>query len=414
MGLKILHTADWHLGKKLDDFSRLEEQQLVLDEICQIADANQVDIVLIAGDLFDTFNPSAEAQDLFYKTVHRLSKNGSRAVIAIAGNHDKPERIEAPHPLAEANGILFCGFPNTVIQPFTTDSGMAVTRSDEGFLELKMPHNPTPFRLIFTPYANEIRLKTALNTATNEQALGDLLQQKWQLLAAAYCDTEGVNFLMAHLYFMKKNGPMEAEPDGEKSILHIGGAPPVFTDQIPPQIQYTALGHLHQYQCVDDSVAPVLYSSSPLCYSFSEAGQTKKVVIIEAECNQKATYFSVDLKQGRPLLRRTFSAIADAVDWLLNHQNAYVELTILTENYIDGADRKHLADAHPYIIDVIPQIVGSNDNNHLMAINPFLIDETQNMEQLFLDYFKYKHNNAEPTDALLDLLKEVIHQNDTI
>jgi exonuclease SbcD len=106
MSLRILHTADWHLGKKLDHFSRLEEQKLVMAEICDIADAQNVDVVIVAGDLFDTFNPPAEAQDLFYKTLFRLTNNGKRAVVAIAGNHDMPERVEAPNPLAEMNGII--------------------------------------------------------------------------------------------------------------------------------------------------------------------------------------------------------------------------------------------------------------------------------------------------------------------
>ena len=72
-----------------------------------LAEEHNVDAVLIAGDLFDTFNPSTEATELFYRTVHRLSKNGSRAVVAIAGNHDSPDRIEAPDPLARECGIIF-------------------------------------------------------------------------------------------------------------------------------------------------------------------------------------------------------------------------------------------------------------------------------------------------------------------
>ena len=82
--MKILHTSDWHLGKKLENFSRLEEQKYILDEICNIADAQEVDLIIIAGDLFDTFNPPTEAIDLFYKSLKRLSKNGSRPIIAIA------------------------------------------------------------------------------------------------------------------------------------------------------------------------------------------------------------------------------------------------------------------------------------------------------------------------------------------
>jgi exonuclease SbcD len=86
--MKILHTADWHLGKWLDNYPRLPEQKEILEEICEIAEHELVDVVLIAGDLFDTFNPSAEAQELFYKTLRRLGNNGKRAVVAIAGNHD--------------------------------------------------------------------------------------------------------------------------------------------------------------------------------------------------------------------------------------------------------------------------------------------------------------------------------------
>ncbi len=86
--MKILHTADWHLGKKLDRFSRLEEQVSAMEEIITIADEEQADLVLIAGDLFDNFNPAVEAVELFYKTLKRLSLNGKRPVIAIFGNHD--------------------------------------------------------------------------------------------------------------------------------------------------------------------------------------------------------------------------------------------------------------------------------------------------------------------------------------
>jgi exonuclease SbcD len=92
--MKILHTADWHLGKKLDNISRLEEQKEVLQEICDIADQQQVDVVIVAGDLFDTFNPPVEATELLYQTLKRLTANGKRPVLAIAGNHDSPDRIE--------------------------------------------------------------------------------------------------------------------------------------------------------------------------------------------------------------------------------------------------------------------------------------------------------------------------------
>ncbi len=105
--MKILHTADWHLGKRLQEYSRIEEQKLVLDEICQIANQQDVDLVLLAGDIFDTFNPTHEAVELLYKTLRRLSKNGTRPIIAISGNHDSTQFVEAPDPLAENWGFYF-------------------------------------------------------------------------------------------------------------------------------------------------------------------------------------------------------------------------------------------------------------------------------------------------------------------
>ena len=91
--LKLLHTADWHLGKtfKNTDFSLLEIQQQILKEIVEIAEKEDVDIVFIAGDIFDSYNPPFKAEELFYSTLKELTANGRRLVIAIAGNHDAPE-----------------------------------------------------------------------------------------------------------------------------------------------------------------------------------------------------------------------------------------------------------------------------------------------------------------------------------
>ena len=281
--MKLLHTADWHLGKRLGDYSRLTEQRAVLDEICSVAEAEAVDAVLIAGDLFDTSNPPNEALELFYRTVHRLSDNGSRAIIAIAGNHDSPDRVEAPDPLARECGIFLVGRPGSTIPAGCTDAGIETLHAEPGFVELRLPHCPDPLRLILTPYANETTLKRYLGDDNREQSLREVLRHDWQRLADQHCDTRGVNILMAHLYFRQRNGPAPEEPDDEKPILHVGGASAVFTEDIPTPVQYAALGHLHRYQTVSATPCPVCYCSSPLAYSFAEAEQQKQVVVIEVE-----------------------------------------------------------------------------------------------------------------------------------
>ena len=160
--MKILHTADWHLGKKLDRFSRLEEQILVLEEIIEIADEKSVDLVLIAGDLFDNFNPSVEAIELFYKTLKRLTSNGKRPVIAISGNHDSPYLIDSPDPLARECGIILIGHPNAKVQSIELEH-FKITNSAAGFFELQLKNQNFPVRILHTPYASEVRLKEYLN-----------------------------------------------------------------------------------------------------------------------------------------------------------------------------------------------------------------------------------------------------------
>ena len=200
--MKILHTADWHLGKRLDSISRMEEQREVLAEICEIAEREKVDAVLIAGDLFDTFNPATDAVDLFYKTLKKLTNGGKRPVIAIAGNHDSPDRIEAPDPLARECGIIFAGYPQTEISPFELETGVKITKSAPGFIEISLAQYDYPLRLLLTPYANEYRMKTFLGTEDRDEELRTLLSEEWNKTTKKYCDKKGVNILMTHLFVM--------------------------------------------------------------------------------------------------------------------------------------------------------------------------------------------------------------------
>jgi exonuclease SbcD len=190
--LKILHTADWHLGKKLDHFSRHEEQLNVMNEICEITESENVDLVVVAGDLFDTFNPPAESQDLFFKTLYRLTNKGKRAVVAIAGNHDMPERIEAPHPLAQSCGIIFSGFPNTHVTEFLKlEEGLKNHQTSEnGFVEIKIAkHLIFLYVYLLTPYANEIRLKTCLDKNDSEDDLRKIFARTMgKFSQTKYCD----------------------------------------------------------------------------------------------------------------------------------------------------------------------------------------------------------------------------------
>lgn len=374
-----------------------------MDEICGIAERENVNAVIIAGDLFDNFNPTVEAVDLFYKTLKRLAANGTRAVIAIAGNHDSPDRIEAPDPLARECGIIFAGFPNICVVPFSLDNGIAVTKSDKGFIEIKVPDVKYPLRLLLTPYANEYRLKTFLGIEDAAAELRNVLAEQWQKLADQYCDKKGVNMLVAHLYLMEKDGLQPAEPDDEKPILHIGGTQAVYSENVPEQMQYVALGHLHAKQIVDIHPCPILYSSSPLAYSFSEANQAKFVVLIDAEPAKPVKYNVIPLTKGKKLLRAKFSNVDTAIQWLEFNPNTLVELTMVSDTFLKAEDRKRLYAAHDGIVNIVPEV----KNIEAWEKSRSVIDISNSIEVLFADYFKQKYNQ-EPNERLMALFKEVL------
>lgn len=406
--MKILHTSDWHLGKKLDRFSRLEEQIDVLKEISAISEKEDVDAIVIAGDLFDSFNPGVESIELFYHSLKELTDNGKRLVVAIAGNHDSPDRIEAPDPLALECGIIFAGFPDVHINDFTVDSGLKLTRSEPGFVELKLPKIEYPLRIIMTPYANEIRLKKDLGTENSSKELQKILQDKWSELSDKYCDKKGVNILLTHLYITGKDEEKIEEPEEEKSILHPGGVSPIVSDNIPKNIQYAAFGHLHKINIFNNKDTIIAYSGSPLAYSMSEENQDKFVIITEIDPGMKAEIKKIKLTKGRRLLRKKFESIESAVRYLNENPNTLIEVIIVSDSYLSAKDSKKLRDAHNGIIAIIPEVRNQNEShNSKKAINL-----EKSIEELFIDYFIEKNKGQSPNAGLLDLFKEVVSMED--
>ncbi|HZG00479.1 MAG TPA: exonuclease subunit SbcD [Chitinophagales bacterium] len=401
--MKLLHTADWHLGKRLDRFSRLDEQRDAMEELCRIADDHDVDCVLIAGDVYDSPNPPDDAEDLFYKTVHRLSRNGKRAVVVIAGNHDSPRGLETSDPLARECGIFLVGYPDTVVECCKTTDGVEVLRADKGFIELALAGCAYPLRLLVTPYANEQRLKTFLGTNDGDEELRQLLQTRWQTLSDKYCDAAGVNVLMAHLYITKKGVELE-EPDDERPI-RIGNAQAIYTENLPTKIQYAALGHLHNYIPVDKEPCPVVYSSSPLKYTFDKGPLEKYCMVVTAEPGKPVVTERIELLSGKKLFHQKFESVDEAIVWLEKYQDAWVMLTIVTDDFLTEQDRRRLQAAHQGIVDIIPE----SRNILTSGASVAQIDLSQDMETLFTQFFLHKHGQA-PNEDLISLFKEVLSE----
>jgi DNA repair protein SbcD/Mre11 len=280
--------------------------------------------------------------------------------------------------------------------------------SDEGFLELQLPETNEPLRILLTPYANEYRLKTCLGLENSEEELRTVLQQKWQIMAEKYCDNKGVNVLVTHLFMIKKGDDLPDEPEDEKPILHVGGAQEVYTENIPKQIQYTALGHLHRMHKVDGEPCPVYYSGSPLSYSFAEANQKKYVLLIDVEPGNTAKVTETELTKGKKLLRKRAEGLEEALQWLAQNQDALVELTLVTETFLTALERRQINAAHPGIVAVIPEV--TNDNI-LTGSHQKQIDLSRSMEDLFRDYFRHE-KGQEPNMEIMNLFTEILAEDE--
>src|SRR5690606_6385535 len=387
------------------EFSRLEEQREVLDEIVKIADQTAADLILVAGDIFDSFNPSHEAVELLFKTLRRLSNEGRRPIIAISGNHDSPQFIAAPDPLARELGILFYSRFDQTIQCGKLDSGVEILRSKPGFVELKLPAHHFPVRVLLAPYANELLLKTYLGEDNREEELRKVLERKWRELTDEYCDDKGVNLFLGHFFFMKEGEKPEPEPESERPILHVGGTQAIFTNNLPSQIQYAALDHLHRYHACDMVPCPVVYSSSPLAYSFSEADQQKQVVLVNAQPAQPVVYQAIPLTKGRPLCRKNFNNLPDTLAWLEQNPYCFVEITYMTEEAIDATTRRAIMKAHDGIISLIPQL----PKEQLSPQGLQAEDLNEDMVTLFGRYYQSSQGIA-PNEEIINLFKEIISQ----
>lgn len=404
--MRLLHTSDWHLGKKLNNFDRLEEQRIVMREIVSIADEQNVDMVVVAGDLFDTYNPSSDAQQLLYQTLYELSHDGQRPVIAIAGNHDSPDRVESPEVLAQVSGIFMFGYPNSMPGNAYIHKKFHITQKAQGFMEIQIPGCMAPIRILHTPFTNQERLQAYLGVTEDEEqkALRNQLQKMWQKMADMYCDNAGVNILVAHQFVINNENDTEVKEPDDENAVNVGGTSAIFSYNIPRQIQYTALGHLHQCKKVGDN--NIWYSGSPLEYSFAETNQDKFVLVSDIEPNKEPSVNKIHLKSGCKLKRMTFNNILDATNWLVQNRNCWVELTIVSDNYLSHSDKQMLYDASDKIVAIIPQVNTIGDT--LSAgnqINSIRTDKTA----LFKSYFT-KMKGGEPDQSLIDLFNEIISQ----
>jgi exonuclease SbcD len=392
--VKILHTADWHLGKYLENRDRLPEQAEALEEICRLVEARGVELVLIAGDIFDTFVPAAAAEELFYNTVERLSAAGNRAVVIIAGNHDNPERLCAAKLLAQRTGIILLGMPGSEATVTANNrTGVQVVQSGPGWLELAIGGVREHAVIITLPYPSEARLEEVLTSNLNETALQEAYTAKVGRIFAELADhyrPDTVNLAMSHLFIA--GGEVS---DSERPI-QLGGAPTVEAGRLPRQAQYIALGHLHKPQKVIGAKVPAYYSGSLLPYSFSETGYRKAVYLVEIYPGLMARVEKVELMSGRPLVRwEVLHGLAELLEWCRSAQDrdAWIDVTVTVDNPLTPEDIRTIRNLRETIINIRP-FVKERDTQKFLAENRL----TKPLKELFEDYYQYKTGVAPNAD----------------
>jgi exonuclease SbcD len=289
--VRLLHTSDWHVGRAIRGRSRADEHRAVLAEIAAVADREAVDLVVVAGDLFDTAAPSAESEQIVYRALLDLAA-GRRPVVAVAGNHDSAQRLGAVAQLAGASGIRLVS---------------AISR--DGVVEVEAAGEVA--RLALLPFPSQRYVVTAdrLMSGDAADAHADYADRVVRILRSL---TDGfgagtVNMVVAHLMVM--GGTLGGGERGAHTVFDYWVPATAF----PATAQYVALGHLHRAQQLPGP-APLHYCGSPLQLDFGETANDPMVNVVDVAPGRPAAVRPVALTAGRRLrtLRGTLAQVLDA------------------------------------------------------------------------------------------------------
>lgn len=263
--MKFLHTGDLHIGKKLFEASVLEDQAYILNQIYEIALEEQVQAVVLAGDLYDRSVPPAEAVTLLDDFLTRLVRAGI-PVIAVSGNHDSPERISFGEKILEKQGLYLSGV------------------YEDRLRRVEISDGETKVCFVCLPFVRPAQVEES----TSAGAVARILRQEGLLTGDEGETAPGEpmrRVLVTHYFVTGENDQAPQLADSETSV-DVGGI-----DNVPADIfqnfDYVALGHIHRCQQV--GAGPVWYAGAPMKYSFSEVRDTKSVNIVELRGEKPAT-----------------------------------------------------------------------------------------------------------------------------
>ena len=257
--MRILHTADWHIGQRLYDRPRLDEHQAFLDWLLDAIQTLQIDILLVSGDIFDTSLPAADATKLYYKFLYDLFNETNTYTVITAGNHDSARHLEAPKEFLQMGRIYVVGIAN-----------------DPSDCVFTFPKDAPQVAVAAVPYLSESDLQHL-----SYETEGERIERYRSWLKQFYADcaarmpAELPKILMGHLYVQG------GDEVGSERNIQIGGATAVRANDFPEGVDYVALGHLHRPQEISGGSCPIRYSGSPIPLKFNEAVYRKKAYLLE-------------------------------------------------------------------------------------------------------------------------------------
>ncbi len=422
--MKILHTADWHLGQTFYEYDRREEHLHFFEWLKQQIKQHEIDVLLIAGDVFDSPNPSAESQRMYYRFLREVTAgNPSLQIIIIAGNHDSAARLEAPNPLLENLNITVRGIVRRnaesnidlqhLIVPIYTVSSDSPVRSDASSRPLSTvslnipPHREIAAYCLAVPYLRQGDYPSA-------ETYSKGIQQLYEQLFNEVKEKGKPVVAMGHL---QATGSEISEDDRSERTV-IGGLECVSPDAFDEAITYTALGHLHRSQRVSHR-DNVRYSGTPMPMSFAERNNTSGVVMITIDAegtdiNKLAFEPLAGLvsipPQARPL-EEVLQVIGELPDGDVTLRSPYLEIKILmTEpepsyKYKIEEALKGKAVRLARIAAMLPQKkasgIAATSYEELQTIRPL---------DMALDVFKRKYGGTEMPDTMKQLLESVIKE----
>ncbi|HEY3832821.1 MAG TPA: exonuclease SbcCD subunit D [Acidimicrobiia bacterium] len=381
--MRILHTSDWHVGKLLRGASRTHEHRRVLGEIADIATESRADVVIVAGDVFDTAAPTAEAQQVAYEGLLALRASGAHVVV-IAGNHDHAGSFEAVRPVFAGLGITVAGLAQ---------------RPDRGGV-VALDIGGTPLKVALLPWLARQHVLRAeqlmeLEGGESTQEYATRLAHMVARLSDGFTP-ESVNVVAAHAYV--RGGTR----GGGERLAQLVDEYYVEPQSFPMSASYVALGHLHRRQSIPGSRVPAWYCGSPIQVDFGDDTDARGVLLVDAapglppsvEFTALTSPAKLATIRG-PLAELEARAVAAGAD----HVRVFVE----------EAPRPGLADevraAVPNAVDVIVA-ADERDRRHDASERPDATDRTSRApRELFDDYLDQSGSARDP--RLLTLFDEL-------